>query len=156
MARQIDVGTTGSLEAVRRSPIQMAALAVGAVFLLVGILGFVPGITTNFGDIEFLGHESSAKLLGLFQVNILHNLVHALFGIFGVVLARTPFRARNYLIVGGAVYLILWLYGLVIDLDTVWNFVALNTADNWLHVGLGAGMIVLGVAVPNDRARSTG
>lgn len=142
------------MQAARRSPIQMAAAAVGVVFLLVGILGFVPGVTTNFGDIEFVGHESDAELLGLFQVNILHNLVHLLFGVFGLVLARTAFSARNYLIVGGVAYLALWLYGLVIDLDTGWNFVALNSADNWLHAGLGVGMVVLGVAVPNERTRS--
>ena len=47
---------------------QKVAVAVGAVFLLVGVLGFVPGITTDLGDIQFAGHESEAKLLGIFQV----------------------------------------------------------------------------------------
>lgn len=150
MAMQTDAGT-GWSDSVRRSPIQMAAAAVGVVFLLVGILGFVPGITSNFDDIEFVGHESEAELLGIFQVNILHNLVHLIFGVFGLLLARTAPLARSYLLLGGVVYLVLWLYGMVIDLDTSWNFVSLNTADNWLHAGLGVGMVALGALVPKER-----
>ena len=137
----------------RRNPLQLAALAVGAVFLLVGILGFIPGITTNYGDMTFAGHDSEAKLLGLFQVNILHNIVHLLFGVVGLAAARAWERSRLFLIGGGAFYLVLWLYGLVIDLDTMANFVSLNTADNWLHLGLGVGMIGLGFALGRTRQR---
>ena len=137
----------------RRNPLQLAALAVGAVFLLVGILGFIPGITTNYGDMTFAGHDSEAKLLGLFQVNILHNIVHLLFGVVGLAAARAWEASRLFLIGGGAFYLVLWLYGLVIDLDTMANFVSLNTADNWLHLGLGIGMIGLGFALGRTRQR---
>lgn len=133
-------------------PLQIAAGGVGVVFLLVGILGFVPGVTTNFSDMEFVGHESEAELLGIFRVNILHNIVHLLFGIIGLAAARTLMWSKSFLIYGGAVYLVLWVYGLVIDLDSAANFVSLNTADNWLHLGLGAGMIALGVLVPRMRA----
>jgi hypothetical protein len=70
-----------------RTNVQKAAAIVGVVFLLVGVLGFIPGITTNFGDLSFAGHESDARLLGLFQVSILHNIVHLLFGIAGLALA---------------------------------------------------------------------
>lgn len=137
----------------RRNPLQLAALGVGAVFLLVGILGFIPGITTNYADMTFAGHDSEAKLLGLFQVNILHNIVHLLFGVVGLAAARAWEASRLFLIGGGAFYLVLWLYGLVIDLDTVANFVSLNTADNWLHLGLGIGMIGLGFALGRARQR---
>ena len=58
-------------------PLQLAAAAVGAVFLLLGILGFVPGVTANYGQLTLAGHESGALLLGLFAVSILHNLMHA-------------------------------------------------------------------------------
>ncbi len=128
-----------------RSPVQIAAAAVGAVFLLVGILGFIPGITTGYDGMEAAGHESHAELLGIFQVSILHNVVHLLFGVVGVVLARTPANARNYLIGGGAIYLVLWLYGLLIDKTSSANFVPVNVADDWLHFVLGAGMVALGV-----------
>lgn len=137
-----------------KSPTRIVAGVVGAVFLLVGILGFIPGITTNLGDIEFIGHDSDAELLGLFQVNILHNLVHLAFGVIGLAAARSAFLARNFLLIGGAIYLVLWIYGLLIELDSGWNFVSLNTADNWLHFGLGAAMVLLGFAVPGSRPRT--
>ena len=128
-----------------RSHVQTAAAVVGVVFLLVGILGFIPGITTNYDAMEFSGHESRAELLGLFQVSILHNVVHLLFGAAGLALARTAASAMAYLVGAGAVYLVLWVYGMVIDKTSEANFVPLNTADDWLHLGLGVGMIVLGV-----------
>ena len=124
---------------------QSLAKLVGIVFLLVGVLGFVPGITTNYGDMSFAGHNSGAELLGIFQVSILHNIVHLLFGVAGLALAKTADGARTFLIGGGVIYLVLWLYGLVIDKDGSANFVPVNAADNWLHLALGAGMIVLGV-----------
>ncbi|CAL9651733.1 hypothetical protein SUDANB176_07277 [Streptomyces sp. enrichment culture] len=127
-----------------RTPVQQAALAVGAVFLLVGVLGFIPGITTHYDTMEFAAHHSEAKLLGIFQVSVLHNLVHLAFGLAGLALARTAAHARLYLLAGGAVYLVLWLYGMIIDHDSAANFVPLNTADNWLHLVLGLGMIALG------------
>jgi len=129
----------------RRALVQTAALAVGATFLLVGVLGFIPGITTDYDQMTFAGHESGAKLLGIFEVSILHNLVHLLFGIAGIAMARTISNARLYLIGGGAIYLVLWLYGLVIDHDSAANFVPVNNADNWLHLFLGLAMIALGL-----------
>src|SRR5919202_4284031 len=98
-----------------RSLLQTAAFIVGATFLLVGILGFIPGITTHYGDMSFAGHDSDAKLLGLFQVSILHNIVHLLFGVAGLALSRTWEGARTFLIGGGGIFLLLWIYGLVID-----------------------------------------
>jgi hypothetical protein len=136
--------------------IQKAATAVAVVFLAVGVLGFIPGITTNYDTMTFGGHHSEAKLLGIFQVSILHNIVHLLFGIAGLALARSFSGARNYLIGGGVVYLVLWIYGLVIDQNSSANFVPVNTADNWLHFALGVGMIGLGVALSRDvRARTS-
>jgi len=95
------------------TPVQRAAALVAGVFLLVGVLGFIPGITTGVGQMDFAGHHSDAELLGVFQVSILHNIVHLLFGVVGLALARTAAGARNFLIGGGAVYLVLWLYGLL-------------------------------------------
>ncbi|MEU9579548.1 DUF4383 domain-containing protein [Streptomyces chilikensis] len=134
-----------------RTPVQRAAQAVGLVFLLVGILGFIPGITTRYGEMEFASHESGAKLLGLFQVSVLHNLVHLLFGVAGLALARTAPAARAYLIGGGLIYLVLWVYGLVVDHHSAANFVPLNTADNWLHLFLGLGMIALALLLTRGR-----
>ena len=126
--------------------VRTITMVVAAVFVLVGILGFIPGITTNYDTMTFAGHESNAKLLGIFEVSILHNIVHLLFGVVGLWAARTVRTSVIYLIAGGVVYLVLWLYGLVIDHDHDANFIPVNDADNWLHLGLGVVMVILGVA----------
>jgi hypothetical protein len=131
--------------AVRRTPRQLFAAIVGVVFLLVGVLGFIPGVTTNYDMLTGAGHHSGALLLGIFNVSILHNIVHLAFGVAGLAMARTPGGAKSFLIGGGVIYLVLWLYGLVIDHDSAANFVPVNTADNWLHLGLGIGMLALGL-----------
>lgn len=133
--------------------VQLAATAVAAVFLLVGIVGFVPGITTGFDGIAFAGHDSTAMLLGVFEVSVLHNVVHLLFGVAGLLLARSVAGATTFLIGGGAVYLVLWLYGIAVGHDTAANFVPLNTADNWLHLALGVGMIGLALALRRAPSR---
>ncbi|MEV0830459.1 DUF4383 domain-containing protein [Nonomuraea rubra] len=139
-----------------RSPVQVAALVFGVVFLLVGVLGFIPGVTTGYDDLRFAGHESDAYLLGVFQISILHNLVHLLFGVAGVLLARTWAGARNFLVGAGAVYLVLWIYGMLAGHDSPANFVPLNAADNWLHLVLGIGMIALGLLLSRRRVAAGG
>ncbi|AUI51532.1 DUF4383 domain-containing protein [Arthrobacter crystallopoietes] len=134
-----------SIRGGRRTSVQTVTLAVGAVFLLVGILGFVPGITSGVDQLSFAGHQSGAMLLGLFQVSILHNIVHLLFGVVGLALSRSWTGSRSYLVWGGAIYLVLWIYGLVIGHESPANFVPLNTADNWLHFVLGIAMLGLGL-----------
>ena len=74
----------GTTTRTKRSPVQLAALVVGVVFLVVGVLGFVPGITSDYDSLGAAGHESHAMLLGIFQVSVLHNIVHLLFGVAGV------------------------------------------------------------------------
>jgi hypothetical protein len=132
-----------------RTPVQNVARLVGVVFLLVGILGFVPGITTNLYDgLEFAGDDGNAELLGIFGVSVLHNIVHGLFGIAGLALSSTWNGARTYLIGGGAVYAALWLLGILGGAD----WIPSNDADNWLHLVLGAGMIAAGVITTRGRA----
>ena len=122
-----------------RTPVQSLAALVGLVFLLVGILGFIPGITTHYSDLAFAGHDSNAKLLGIFQTSVLHNIIHIAFGV-GILMAKTPEGARNYLVGGGVAYLAVWLIGVIGGLD----WLPVNAADNWLHIVLGVGMIALG------------
>ncbi|MFL0410317.1 DUF4383 domain-containing protein [Microbacterium paludicola] len=127
------------------TPLQKVALVFGIVFLIVGLGGFIPGLTSNIESLQFAGHESEAMLLGIFQVSILHNLVHLLYAVVGVLAARSFSGSRAYLIWGGALYAVLWLYGLFVPHDHAGNFVPLNTADNWLHFVLAVTMIGLGL-----------
>ena len=131
-----------------RTPVQSLAALVAVVFLAVGVLGFVPGITTHYGDLAFAGDGSDAKLLAVFQVSILHNIVHLLYGLAGLALARTWDGARLFLIGGGIVYLVLWLLGIVGGAD----WVPTNSADDWLHFVLGVGMVVLGFVTTREGA----
>ena len=133
-------------------------MVVGAVFLLVGIAGFIPGITTGlYDDLKFAGHESDAKLLGVFEVSVLHNIVHLLFGVAGLAMARRSDTAVTYLVGGGAIYFVLFLYGLfVADKTTSANFVPVNDADNWLHLLLAIGMVALGLAARRGVRRPAG
>jgi hypothetical protein len=127
------------------APLRELALLISLAFLAVGIAGFIPGITTNYGDLGFAGDDSGAKLLGVFQVSILHNMVHLLYGVAGLALARTTAGARAFLIGGGLVYLVLALYGMLTPQDSGWNFVPLDRDDDLLHLGLGLGMFAFGV-----------
>jgi hypothetical protein len=134
-----------------RSPVQSAALLVGLVFLLVGVLGFIPGVTTNYDELKFAGHDSDAQLLGIFDVSILHNVIHLVLGLAGLALAQTMVGARQYLVGGGVIYLAIFVYGLIWGADEGGaNFVPMNWADNILHLALGLGMVGLGVVLGKE------
>ena len=126
-----------------RSLVQVFALLVGLAFAAVGVLGFVPGVTTSFGDLALAGRSSGAELLDLFRVSVAHNAVHLLFAV-GIVAAARAGWSKLYLLAGGVVYLAVWVYGSVIDLSSGANFLPFNSADNVLHLVLAVAMIALG------------
>ena len=136
----VDRPTTGE-----RDMLVTIARLFGIAFLLVGILGFIPGITSDAPG-DFAGEDSEAELLGIFGVSVLHNIVHLLFGIAGLALARTWDGARLFLIGGGVIYLALWVIGLVGGLE----WLPSNSADHWLHFALGAAMVAAGFLLGRD------
>jgi hypothetical protein len=138
----------------RRLNAQVLAMLVGGAFVLVGIAGFVPGITTSYDELEYAGEDSQAELLGVFDVSVLHNLVHVLIGILGLVAAQALTTARWFLLGAGAAYVALWIFGLAIDLSSDANFIPVDTADNWLHFGLGVTMLGLGALTSAARPAS--
>ncbi len=132
-----------------RTHVQMVALLAGISFLLLGLFGFIPGITTRFDDLAFAGERSHAQLLGVFQVSVVHNIVHLIFGLAGITMARTWEGARAFLLGGGVVYVALWLLGALGGAD----WIPADSADNWLHLGLGVAMISVGLAFATARGK---
>lgn len=122
-----------------RAPVRRAAGAVAVLLVLVGGLGFLPGVTV--GELRFAGPGSQAELFGAFRVSVLQNLVHLAVGLAGLVLARTVGGARAYLLGGGLLLLLLWLYGLLVDQASRADVLAVDAADGWLHLALGVGMV---------------
>jgi hypothetical protein len=114
---------------------QKLAFLFGVVFLLVGILGFIPGITEDAPG-SFAGEDSDGSLLGIFQVSVLHNLAHAAFGI-GILAARKHATALTYLLVGGIAYAGLFLLGILGAMD----WLPADDTDDWLHLALAAGLL---------------
>jgi hypothetical protein len=138
-----------------RTTAQQITLLFGIVFLAVGILGFIPGITTNYDDLSFAGTDSDAELLGVFQVSVLHNIVHALFGIAGLALARTYDGARTYLLGSGVIYAVLFIYGLFVGGDDDANFIPMNGADDVLHLVLAVALLGAWAVTARERAPRT-
>lgn len=130
-----------------RARVQIVALLFALSILLIAVFGFIPGITMQYGDMSFAGDDSRAQLFGAFQVSVLLNLVHLLIGIAGIPMAQTWEGARTFLIGGGILFVGLWLLGVLGGAD----WIPTNSADNWLHAGVGVAMIALGVVFATGR-----
>jgi hypothetical protein len=140
-----DTGTAGS-----KSVPEILSLAFGAVYLLVGIVGF---FITGFDD--FFGHTDE-KLL-FFAINPMHNIVHIVIGVAGLVLGRTLAGARTYGWLLAVGYGAAFIYGLL-AVGKDWDFLNINGADNVLHiatalVGLVIALMPVRTAV-SDRTRA--
>jgi hypothetical protein len=126
-----------------KSPNRLLATVFGAVYLLVGVLGFF--VTSG---VSFFATQGG-YLLGLFEVNIFHNVAHLLIGAALLIAGLSSIRASKVVnSVVGAAYLLLGIVGLFI-LDSSVNILAINTADNILH--LGSAIILLGVGIGADK-----
>lgn len=133
-----------------RVSVQRVAAFAGASFVVVGVLGFVPGITTHYGAMRFAGADSGAMLVGVFQISVLHNVIHLAVGVAGVVTAKTVGRARSFLVAGGAGALAVWLLGVV----GACSWLPADPADNWLHFAAGALMLGLGAVAARPPGRT--
>jgi hypothetical protein len=124
------------------------ARVFGAVFLLVGILGFVPGITHHHDDPHVTLKTSEGMLLGLFHVNVLHNLVHILFGVWGLAAGGSLGASRGYFRGVGIIYAALAVLGLISAGNTnrTFGFIPIEGHDVWLHAVLAIAGLYLGFA----------
>ncbi|MFB1295116.1 DUF4383 domain-containing protein [Mycobacterium sp. pW049] len=127
--------------------VQGAALIVAGALVLIGVLSFIPGITSNLDKLSWIGQHSGARLFGTFVVSAVLSIVHLVVGAAGFYFARTYAGARAYLLGGGLLYLGLWLYGVLVEFGSNAHVIPLNTATNWLHLGLGVVMALLGVTL---------
>ena len=116
------------------------ALIWGIMFLMVTASGLIPGAwepaPAHYPDIAVDSMYGAA--LGLFPVNILHNLVHLVFGVWGVIAYRSWHSSRLYAKVVAIAYGMFAVMGLIPTLDTTFGLVPLFGNDVWLHVLLAA------------------
>ena len=112
------------------------ALIFGVVFLLIGFLGFVPSFTPN------------GNLLGIFQVNALHNMVHVLSGLVAIVAAMAGlYYAKLYFKVFGVVYALVTVLGFLTGDGLIGGLLPVNMADNLLHVVIAVAALYIGFAM---------
>jgi hypothetical protein len=115
-----------------------AAIIIGAVFVLVGILGFIP--------------NPIVSPTGLFAVNTAHNLIHLVSGAAILACAYSTIGASIALKVFGVVYGLVALVGLFTSGDMLLGFIRVNHADHWLHVVLAIVILAAGFMLPDDKA----
>lgn len=118
--------------------LKKAALVWGVVFVLVGIAGFIPGITST----DDMGMK---VLLGLFMVNGIHNIVHLLTGAAALASANSEKTARLYFQIFGVVYGLVTIIGFIVGSGHyVLGLIPVNTADNFLHLAIMLVTLYLG------------
>jgi hypothetical protein len=121
-----------------RSMAQTGALVFGVAFLLVGVMGFfVEGGTSMHADMD-----TSGRLLGLFPVNLLHNVVHLAFGVWGLMAARSHDGSKMYGKVSAVAYGSLVVLAFISP--TLFGLVPIGSHDIWLHAVLAAGLAWIG------------
>lgn len=136
--------------------IRYFALIYGSVFLVVGIAGFLPPLLAPFepSDPPLAVTATSGLLFGLFPVNLLHNLTHVAFGIWGIAVWRSVPRSRTYAQAVAVIYAIFVVMGFIPGLNTVFGLVPLHGHDIWLHVLLAGVAAYFGFAARAEVAPS--
>jgi hypothetical protein len=122
-----------------RTLVQWVALIFGVGFLVAAAAGFlVTGMTNMDPD-----PATAPRALGVFPVNVLHNIVHLAFGVWGLAAARSWGAAKTYCTVAGIIYLVLAAIGYVAP--TGFGLVPLGGTDPLLHIVLGAPLAFFGL-----------
>jgi Domain of unknown function (DUF4383) len=130
----------------QRTPAQIYCLVFGVVLLAVGVLGFFTNASFGTG-----ADASRDALLGLFDVNGWHNVVHLISGAAALAVAGSRTTARLYAFGFGGVYVLVTILGLASgDNSTLFDLIAINTEDNFLHLAIAAAGIIAGAASPGD------
>lgn len=131
--------TTPAMTTTGRSTVQWVALIFGIGFLIVTILGFlVTGMTNMEAD-----PATAPRVLGIFPVNVLHNLVHLVFGVWGLAASRSFDASKTYCTVSGVIYVLLFVLGFIAPAG--FGLVPLGGPDVWLHLVLGVPLLAAGL-----------
>ena len=117
------------------------ALIYGVVFIAVGVAGFIPPLVSPHDAVqhELTIEQGAGDLFGLFPINVLHNVVHLAFGVWGLAVYRNTPAANGYARIVAIVYAVFVLMGFIPGLNTVFGLVPLHGNDLWLHALLAAG-----------------
>ena len=113
--------------------IKTFSLLFGIVFLVAGVAGFIPGLSPVHDHPGLMVDAGSRLALGLFPVNLLHNIVHILFGLWGLAAARSFSRSRIYARGVAIIYGLLTVMGLIPGLNTTFGLIPIYGNDVWLH-----------------------
>ena len=134
-----------------RSPAQLYALIFGITLVAVGVLGFFYEASFATGD-----DPPREGLLGIFDVNGWHNVIHIASGLVGLAVAGNWTGARIYALGFGAVYTVVAIWGFILGDDgVILSLMPVNTADNFLHLGIALAGIGAGLATPSTPAPTT-
>jgi len=121
--------------------VKTLAILFGVVFLAIGILGFVPGITKD------------EMLLGIFMVNTVHSVIHIVSGVVFLLAGMGGAGAsRMWFQIFGLIYAVVAIMGFVVGNGMIFNLISNNTADTWLHVVLAVVMLLIGFGTPKQTA----
>jgi uncharacterized protein DUF4383 len=125
--------------------VKSAAIVFGIVFLAIGILGFVPAVTTDVNGMPML--------LGIFHVNAAHNYVHLATGVVALLCGMAGFGAsRTFFRIFGVVYALVAALGFYYGDQPLLGLISSNTANTWLHVGIAVVSLFLGFAAGGETA----
>lgn len=126
--------------------VKTLGMLFGIIFLAVGILGFVPGVSAP-------GPDGMPMLLGIFMVNTVHSIVHVASGaVFLIASMSGAGAARLWFQLFGIIYAIVAVLGFMTPNGMLLGLISNNPADTYLHVGLAAAMLLIGFAIPKQAA----
>ena len=130
------------------STVQKLAMIFGVVFIIVGLLGFYyTGMNMQAEP------DKSHYLLGMFPVNALHNIVHVLFGVWGILAARSWNGAVTYAKTGGIIYILLAVLGFISP--SAFGLIPIGGNDIWLHAVLGVVLAAVGFTARPEASSAT-
>ena len=118
--------------------LQKLAGVFGVIFIVVALLGFITP-----GGMAMAMSPETGLLLGLFPVNLLHNIVHLLFGIWGLAASRSWSGSKSFFTIAGAIYVVLTCLGFLVPMG--FGLVPLGAANIWLHAVLAIALLGIGL-----------